>query len=132
MMAIARAAMHWLFGYIHPYPDGNGRIAVKEMLCSLQHCDPGSTTVRTNSGERKRLSGSGAQGGFKPLIWIARLSRQIERRLWTGRPLAKTEKTGFHRELEGTKNGTWHFFAAFSKDASFVEIGRPSLMARSR
>jgi Fic family protein len=24
----ARAALgHWLFGYIHPYPDGNGRMA---------------------------------------------------------------------------------------------------------
>ncbi len=25
--AVRAASGHWLFGYIHPYPDGNGRIA---------------------------------------------------------------------------------------------------------
>ena len=25
--SLARAVLDWLFGYIHPYPDGNGRMA---------------------------------------------------------------------------------------------------------
>jgi Fic family protein len=36
-----RAVLHWLFGYIHPYPDGNGRMArflMNAMLASAAMC----------------------------------------------------------------------------------------------
>ena len=44
--AVRAVAGHWLFGYVHPYPDGNGRLARFLMNAMLASGGYPWTTVR--------------------------------------------------------------------------------------
>lgn len=51
---------HWLLGYIHPYPDGNGRLARFVMNASLASSGYGWVIIRLEERKRLMLRASGA------------------------------------------------------------------------
>jgi fido (protein-threonine AMPylation protein) len=59
---------HWLFGYIHPYPDGNGRMARFLMNAMLASGGYRWTVIRVEDREKylKALESASAQGDIKP------------------------------------------------------------------
>ncbi len=59
---------HWLFGYIHPYPDGNGRMARFMMNAMLASGGYRWTVIRVEDREKylKALESASAEGDIKP------------------------------------------------------------------
>jgi fido (protein-threonine AMPylation protein) len=59
---------HWLFGYIHPYPDGNGRLARFLMNAMLASGGYRWTVIRVEDREKylKALESASAEGDIKP------------------------------------------------------------------
>jgi Fic family protein len=59
---------HWLFGYIHPYPDGNGRLARFKMNAMLASGGYRWTVIRVEDREKylKALESASAEGDIKP------------------------------------------------------------------
>jgi Fic family protein len=59
---------HWLFGYIHPYPDGNGRMARFMMNAMLASGGYRWTVIRVEDREKylKALECASADGDIKP------------------------------------------------------------------
>jgi fido (protein-threonine AMPylation protein) len=59
---------HWLFGYIHPYPDGNGRVARFLMNAMLASGGYRWTVIRVEDRENylKTLETASAQGDIEP------------------------------------------------------------------
>jgi Fic family protein len=67
--ASVRAVLgHWLFGYIHPYPDGNGRMARFLMNAMLASGGYHWTVIRVEDREKylKALESASAQGDMEP------------------------------------------------------------------
>ena len=59
---------HWLFGYIHPYPDGNGRMARFLMNAMLASGGYRWTVIRVEDREKylTALESASVQGDIKP------------------------------------------------------------------
>lgn len=59
---------HWLLGYIHPYPDGNGRMARFLMNAMLASGGYRWTVIRVEDREKylKALESASAQGDIEP------------------------------------------------------------------
>jgi fido (protein-threonine AMPylation protein) len=59
---------HWLFGYIHPYPDGNGRMARFLMNAMLASGGYRWTVIRVEDRKKylKALESASAQGDIEP------------------------------------------------------------------
>jgi Fic family protein len=63
---------HWLFGYIHPYPDGNGRMARFLMNAMLASGGYRWTVIRVEDREKylQALESASAQGDMEPFASI--------------------------------------------------------------
>jgi fido (protein-threonine AMPylation protein) len=61
---------HWLFGYIHPYPDGNGRMARFLMNAMLASGGYRWTVIRVEDREKylTALESASVQGDIKPFV----------------------------------------------------------------
>ena len=59
---------HWLFGYIHPYPDGNGRMARFLMNAMLASGGYPWTVIRVEDREKymKALKSASVDNDIKP------------------------------------------------------------------
>jgi fido (protein-threonine AMPylation protein) len=59
---------HWLFGYIHPYPDGNGRMARFMMNAMLASGGYRWTVIRVEDREKylEGLESASVEGNIKP------------------------------------------------------------------
>jgi len=61
---------HWLFGYIHPYPDGNGRMARFLMNAMLASGGYRWTVIRVEDRDKylKALESASAENNIKPFV----------------------------------------------------------------
>jgi Fic family protein len=65
---------HWLFGYIHPYPDGNGRMARLLMNAMLASGGYPWTVIRVEvrAAYLKALESASIDRDIRPLRFIHR------------------------------------------------------------
>jgi Fic family protein len=79
--AAVRAVLgHWMFGYIHPYPDGNGRIARFLMNVMLASGGYPWTVIRVEDRERYMEALESASVGQDILPFTQFIAEQIRNR----------------------------------------------------
>lgn len=82
---------HWLFGYIHPYPDGNGRLARFLMNTMLASGGYPWTVIRVQDRDAymRALETASIDGDITPFAkfvasGVRRSMREMKRRRWAG------------------------------------------------
>ncbi|MDQ3335115.1 MAG: Fic family protein [Myxococcota bacterium] len=83
--AVVRAVLgHWLFGYVHPFPDGNGRIARFLMNALLVDAGYSWTVIRVEDRSEylAALEAASVNTDIRPFArFVARQMRQVRKRV---------------------------------------------------
>lgn len=78
--AVRAVLGHWLFGYVHPFPDGNGRVARFLMNALLVHGGYPWTVIRVEDRSEylRALESASVDGDVRPFASF--VARQVRRR----------------------------------------------------
>lgn len=93
--AVRAVLSHWLFGYVHPFPDGNGRIARFMMNTLLAGGGYPWTVIRVDDRDQylAALESASVDGNVQPLArfvakqmrWTKANARKTRTRVQSGR-----------------------------------------------
>lgn len=87
---------HWLFGYIHPYPDGNGRLA--RFLMNLMLASGGHSWITIRIEDRRSyMAALEAASVDRTILPFAELTRQYVRKKLEKTPNSDSSKSRDHQ-----------------------------------